>query len=139
MIKILRYFLTIGALITFGCGKARDVMPYASVNITIYPSTPQYYKLNAISGWQYVNGGVNGLIVYRKDVNDFMAYERTSTYQPSKNCICSVDTTNNVVLVDACSGSKFLITDCTSIQGPGGQQLVRYSTTWDGNVLQITN
>ena len=126
-------------MVVFGCGKTKDIMPYVSVNVTIYPSTPQYYKLNSVSGWQYISGGVNGILVYRKDVNEFIAYERTSTYQPSKNCACSVDTSNNVIVVDACSGSKFMITDGTAIQGPGGQQLVRYATTWDGNVLRITN
>ncbi len=121
------------------CSKPSQSIPYVSVNITIYPSTPQYYKLNSVSGWQYVSGGVNGIIVYRKDVNEFIAYERTSTYEPTQNCVCAVDTSNNVVVQDPCSGSKFLLTDGSTIQGPASKYLLRYSTTWDGNVLRIVN
>jgi nitrite reductase/ring-hydroxylating ferredoxin subunit len=139
MIKIIRYFLTICGLAWFSCGKPTDRIPYVAVNITIYPSTPQYFKLNAVSGWQTINGGVNGIVVYRKDVNEFVAYERTSTYQPSKNCKCEVDTSNNIVMIDPCSGSKYLLTDGSVIQGPAGVYLQRYNTTWDGNALQISN
>ncbi len=118
----------------------QELITNVPVNITIFPSNPQYIKLNAINGWQYINGGVSGIIVYRKDLNEFMAYERLSPYLPlSKPCIIKVDQSNNVVIEDSCSGSKFLITDGSVIQGPANQSLKKYATLWDGNTLSITN
>ena len=40
----------------------QDNIPYQTVNMTIYPNDPLYFKLQAVGGWVYVKGGVNGII-----------------------------------------------------------------------------
>src|SRR5688572_32609450 len=57
-------------------------VPYTPVNIVIYPNDPLNFKLQAPGGWMYFSGGVNGIIVYRKTTTEFVALDRTSTYDP---------------------------------------------------------
>lgn len=135
----MRYFLTFCLLCCFACGKNIPRIADVPVNITIYPSTPAYFKLSAIGGWQYLNGGVKGIIVYHKDMNEYVAFERNSPYQPDNGCIIQVDTTNNIICFDPCSNSKFLLTDGSIQQGPATINLKKYATYWDGNALKISN
>lgn len=87
----------------------------------------------------YINGGVKGIIVYKKSTDEFMAFERCSPYQPDQECAVVVDTTNNIIVKDPCSDSRFLLTDGSVQQGPATQGLKKYYTSWDGNALIISN
>jgi nitrite reductase/ring-hydroxylating ferredoxin subunit len=117
-----------------------DYVPNVPVNITIYPSNPQYFRLSTIGGWAYVNGGVRGIVVYRKSINDFSAYDRNCSYQPLNSCsTVDVDSNTNVYSVCPCCSSKFVLTDGSVAQGPAIQPLRQYRTFFDGNALQISN
>lgn len=116
-----------------------DIIKDVPVNLTIYPSTPSYFNLSIVGGWVYIAGGVKGIIVYRKDQNEFVAYERNSPYQPSQGCAVEVDTTNNIICNDPCSTSKFLLTDGSVQQGPAQRNLKMYATSYDGNAVRISN
>ena len=135
--KYLKIILIITVLI--GCKRNQQQIRNVPVNITIYPSTPAYFNLSVPGGWVYINGGVKGIIVYKKSNDEFLAYERCSTYEPENECAVNVDTTNNVILIDPCSNSRFLITDGSVQQGPAFQSLKKYFTSWDGNALYISN
>lgn len=119
----------------------QDNIPYQTVNITIYPNDPLYFKLQAIGGWVYISGGVNGIIVYRKTTNDFVAIERTSTYYPDDADAKVKVQSDNFTLKDTISGSKWQITDGAILSGPATLPLRLYSTLYDNGTgaLRIRN
>lgn len=131
-------------LFTF-CKKKKNVVqdnvPYQTVNITIYPNDPLYFKIQAIGGWMYINGGVNGIIIYRKTQNDFVAIERTSTYLPDNAHAAVKVQSDNFTLKDTISGAKWQITDGAVLAGPATTSLRLYPTQYDNGsgALYIRN
>lgn len=122
----------------------QDNIAYQTVNITMYPNDPLYFKLQTVGGWVYISGGVNGIIVYRKTATnsptDFVALERTSTSLPDDpNARVKVQA-DNFTLKDTISGSKWQIVDGALISGPATQNLRSYNAIFDGNnTLTIRN
>jgi hypothetical protein len=133
------YFFAL-LLFTFAsCKKENQGVPLVAVDIRMYASDPTFMPLNSVGGWTYVNGGYRGILIYRKTLTDFMAYDRACTFNPSdENELIKVDA-SNVLATDAHCGSKFLITDGTVNQGPATLPLKSYVTSFDGNLLHITN
>lgn len=142
-----RFFLlvsvqTIMLLLFFQCKKENNThsnIPNQSVNITIYPSDPQFATTIGVpGGWVYLIGGNKGIIVYRKSNTEFMAYERTCTYDPSSTFKLQV-LSDNVTVIDSACNSKFLILDGSVTQGPAASALKAYACNYDGNALNIYN
>lgn len=140
--KTLNFFFSLLICLFFYCCKKNDTQDYVpNVYVDIYMSAsqPSFSNLNTVTGWAYITGGARGIIVYRKSITDFMAYDRNCAYQSSNSCaIVSVDSTN-LIIEDACCGSKFIITDGSVNKGPATLPLKSYQTTFDGNTLHIFN
>lgn len=122
----------------------QDNIAYQTVNITMYPNDPLYFKLQTVGGWVYIAGGLNGIIVYRKTMTnsptDFIALERTSTALPDNPDAKVKVQTDNFTLKDTISGSKWQIIDGGLISGPAIQNLRLYNAVFDGNnTLTIRN
>jgi len=127
-------------LIFASCKKTQNQsVPYVPVNITIYPSLPQYIKLTTIGGWAYVSGGSKGIIVYRKSNDEFMAYDRHCPYKVEDGCVVAIDSTTNIIVKDKCCNSQFILTDGSVSNGPATTGLLKYATTYNGNALTINN
>lgn len=111
----------------------------------MYPNDPLYsIQLGAVGGWVYINGGVNGIIVYRKTTtnssSDFVALERTSTYLPENSYASVKVQADRFTLKDTISGSKWQIFDGAVMSGPATQSLRLYTAVFDGiNTLTIRN
>ena len=123
----------------------QDNIAYQTVNVTIYPNDPFYFKLQTAGGWVYYdNAGINGLIIYRKTTtnssSDFVALERTSTTLPDDpNAKVKVQA-DNFTLKDTISGSKWQIIDGAVLTAPATQGLRLYNAVFDGiNTLTIRN
>lgn len=121
----------------------QDNIAYQTVNITMYPNDPLYFKLQTAGGWVYINGGVNGIIVYRKTTTntpvDFVAIERTSTALPNDPDARVKVQADNFTLKDTISGAKWQIFDGGIISG-SSQNLRLYNAVFDGNnTLTIRN
>ena len=143
-ILILLVFINIFSSCKKKSQTVQDNIAYQTVNITLYPNDPLYFKLQMAGGWVYINGGVNGIIVYRKTTtnspNDFIAIERTSTALPDDpNAKVKVQS-DNFTLKDTISGSTWQIFDGGLIAGPATQNLRQYNAIFDGiNTLTIRN
>ncbi len=114
-------------------------VPNVPVNITIYPNDPSHFQLQSVGGWVYEQGGVNGIIIYKKSQQEFIVLERTSSYlttNPNAKAIVQID---NFTLKDTVSKSKWQIIDGTVIGAPATWPLRLYRTSYDGNVLKIFN
>jgi nitrite reductase/ring-hydroxylating ferredoxin subunit len=125
-------------LLHLGCENEVYDFPQVDVNLNLYINNPEFFNIEAPGGWIYLNGGVAGILLYRKNLDEFIAYDRASTYNPVVDCGITVDL-DNIILEDPCSDSQFLITDGSVIQGPASQALKRYNTNLYGNNLSIYN
>ena len=138
-----RQVFIICSLITtlfFTCKKdGESGRPSTYVDFSINTSNPAYSNLNAIGGWIYDTHGVRGIIIYRKSITDFMAYERNCTYQPSNACAKVQVQSSGITAIDSCCGSKFLMVDGSVYGPPATIQLTRYQTEFDGTTLHIFN
>ena len=146
--KISILFLFMMAFVFSFCKKknqtVQDNIAYQTVNVTLYPNDPSYFKLQTAGGWVYYdNAGVNGLIIYRKTATnaptDFVAIERTSTVLPNDpNAKVKVQS-DSFTLKDTISDAKWQIFDGGIISG-ASQNLRLYNAVFDGiNTLTIRN
>ena len=125
-------------LLHLGCENEVYDFPQVDVNLNLYINNPEFFNIEAPGGWIYLNGGVAGILLYRKNLDEFIAYDRANTYNPVVDCGITADL-DNIILEDPCSDSQFLITDGSVIQGPASQALKRYNTNLYGNNLSIYN
>lgn len=114
-------------------------VPSVPVNLTIYPNDPLNFDIQAIGGWMYFTGGVNGIVIYRKSEQEFVALERTSTKNPSDAKSRVLVLNDNFTLHDTISDSKWRLLDGAVIQGPAEWPLRTYRTSYDGNLLKVIN
>ena len=69
-------------ILLLGCREFDDNFPQVDVNINLYLDNPSNINLQAIGNYIYLNGGVGGILVYRKSLDEFIAYDRASPYNP---------------------------------------------------------
>lgn len=135
-VKLLIILLLIIPLSSCKKDKQTPVIPYVYVNLQLYPNNLDYIP---VSGSVYVTGGYRGLIVYRMNTDEFLAYERCCPYDPDKDCARVQVEKSGITAVDSCCGSRYILTDGSPIQGPSGYSLQQYRTSYDGNQLRIFN
>ena len=122
------------------CGKeSNSVIPQVPVNIRIHTTDPLFINLAVPGGVEMVTGGSNGIIIYRRSNDEFMAFDRHCTYQVDDYCQINLDSTSFTSATDTCCGSRFLIIDGSVQEGPAARPLQQYQTSFDGTVLQIFN
>lgn len=119
-------------------------LPFVEVNIQIFPNSTQYYELNSLGGFVYLTANFpsRGIIVYRLNQTDFMAFERTCPHDPDAccegtECARLVVDENRLFISDPCCGSVYLILDGSNESGPSQYNLKQYHTSYDGYTLHI--
>lgn len=123
-----------------GCKKKKNtVIPYIPVNIYIYPSDPNFNKINTPGGWVYLNGGSRGIIVYRRSNEEFVAYDRHCTYDTENTCGQVEVTSTQITAIDSCCMSEFVLTDGSVVKSPATNPLQAYQVSYNGNELHIFN
>lgn len=134
-------FLTI-ATVVISCKKStqQNRAPLVPVDRYVNISLPQYQSLNVAGGWAYTSGGIKGIIIYRRGINEFVAFDRNCTYNDANSCgYASVDSSNVLIKCD-CDGSVYNIFDGSVSQGPATLPLRQYNASFDGNnIVRIFN
>ncbi len=127
--------------VLYACKKNDDAIPNVAVNEYIDLNLPSYSGLNAVNNWIYYPAGARGLIIFRKSTVEFLAYERTCTFDPNTTgSIVTIDSTGYTAKDNIC-GSKFSIFDGSIINGPAARPLKQYKTEYQisNNRLHIYN
>jgi nitrite reductase/ring-hydroxylating ferredoxin subunit len=114
-------------------------VPPVSLDFTININLPEYYRLQVVGGWEYLTGGSQGLIVYRKTQDEFVALDRHCPYQPENLCRVFVDESQVIARDTACCESAFLLMDGMPTDGPSSFPLTSYHTIFNGTTLRIYN
>ena len=121
------------------CNKNEDKLPYATINYSFYLSDPAFFKLNSIEGSAFIeNEGINGVLVYRKSLEEIVAYDGNCTYKPEDRCGVQL-VENEQSAKDSCCGSVFQLFDGNPISGPASLPLYDYRVLIDNDRVIIIN
>ena len=101
-------------------------------------SAPEYQSLAVNGGIKEINSiGVRGVIIYRRDAETYLAFERNCSYHPNDACATVNVHSSNLYMVDPCCNSAFSFTDGSPTGGVAWRPLRRYTTNLAGTLLTI--
>ncbi|GGG95308.1 hypothetical protein GCM10011416_11020 [Polaribacter pacificus] len=138
--KIILSLLFLTALIS--CTKSsieNDLLPNITVNETVNLNLPKFINLQVPGGSAYISGGVNGIVIYKLNNNEFKAFDRACPHLPVSSCTQMV-IKNTIKLVCPCDDSEFNILNGS----PLTEGITHYAreylvTVFNANTLRITN
>lgn len=140
----LRFILFLAlAVFTMGaCNKSNShPVPNIPFDFTIDITLPSYSSLMGVGGFTYVTGGSRGIIIYRRSIDEFIAFDRHSPQDPEGTCALPLypDNDNFLILIDSCSTATFSLYDGSAISN-SEFGLRQYQTVFNGsNILRIYN
>jgi hypothetical protein len=130
------------SLLFIACNKnKRNPVPSIPFDITIDINLPSYNALISVGTYAYVNGGSRGIIVYRRSIDEFIAFDRHSPADPEGTCFLPLvpDQNNFLVLKDTCNNATFSLYDGSPMTN-SEYGLRQYATQFNGsNLLRIYN
>lgn len=135
--KKLTYILIINVLISSCENKKcyiQDVYVNELIDLNLQPEL-------AIEGSSiFVNGGVEGIIIYHGNGDNYKVYDRNCSYEPCLSC-AQIDSVSSGIAYCSCCPSAFLISNTgESINSPALLPLKSYNWTLDANnILRIFN
>ena len=115
-----------------------ELIPYVTVNIPLL----LYADLAdmGVGETKLIQGGVNGIVLYREADLEFYAYDRTCTLFPEHNEAVVEDSTFfGVFECPECKSTYLLMNGAAPNSGPARYPLVQYRTSLQGDVLFISN
>jgi hypothetical protein len=137
--KKFNYILIISILI-FSCNSKNDFIQNVYVNEEIPLNLPEYSEILTPGNSIFVEGGVEGIIIYHGVGEDYKVYDRNCSYEPSLAC-SHIDSVNSGIAYCGCCTSAFLINNTGEpINAPALLPLKAYKWSLDNNnVLRIFN
>ncbi len=90
--------------------------------------------------FKLIDGGVNGIIIYRGVDDEFYAYDRTCTLWPEHNeQVAEDDVWGGVFTCPECESRYQLLNGAEPLNGPATFGLKQYYTVIDGSLLHVYN
>lgn len=111
-------------------------IPFEDVVINL--SLPEYFVLQSTGGFKYIDSGVKGIILYRKDDQTIYAFERNCTFEPNEACATVEVDPTGIQMSDPCCGTTFNL-DGVPVYGPARRELRQYYTEFTGSMLVVTD
>jgi hypothetical protein len=140
--KIVLFLVISIILVSASCNKnGTNPVPNIPFDITIDINLPSYSNLSGVGGWAYVNGGSRGIIVYRRAIDEFIAFDRHSPADPEGTCFLPLfpDNENFLQLNDTCNNATFSLYDGSPITN-SQFGLRQYRTVFNGtDLLRVYN
>ena len=120
-------------------GPSDAPIPYqAFSDIIINLTLPAYASLNANGGYKTIDGGMRGIIIYRKDATTYLAFERNCSFHPNDACATVEVHSSGLYMVDSCCSSTFSF-EGVPTGGSAWRPLQQYQTSLDVNTLTISD
>lgn len=122
-------------ILLVACNKnSTQPVPNIPFDITIDINLPSYNALIGVGGWAYVSGGSRGIIVYRRAIDEFIAFDRHSPADPEGSCPQPLypDPDNFLTLLDSCNSASFSLYDGSAISN-SEYGLRQYQTQFNGS------
>lgn len=141
------------ALLLFSCSNEKnDVIPDVYIDFYISLNDPEFFNLNAIgnsviityqtNNMGYLSAGFdsNGIIIYRADLNQFYAYDRTCPHDYAVNGSSKKVNVDGIFAVCPHCGTTYALPAGGSpASGPGRYPLKNYKTSFNGTVVHVWN
>lgn len=130
-------------MVAWSCEKNRNRdFPIVDVREFLVLNNPSNDALRSVGGVVTHPGGLRGLIVYRRfinqDRNDFAAYDRACPTHFEQECGVLEISDDGIFAICPCENEKYLLFDGSP--GDGAEvSLVPYSTTFDGATIVVSN
>jgi nitrite reductase/ring-hydroxylating ferredoxin subunit len=125
----------------FSCEKnnSNDILPNIDVNVVLDLNLPEYVELKTPSNWDYVNGGLQGIIVLNTG-NGNPHYKAFELACPNNDCTTPMNFDGSFKLKCPCDNSEYSIIE-GSPQTAGNAHFAReYKVNQvNENTLIITN
>ena len=139
-------FIVLQLLILNSCKKVdidrNPYLSYVNFNFSLNLNLPAYDNLRyAGGGLEIIQGGINGLLVFNLNGNDFLAWEATCPNHPIRDC--SDLSITGVLAECACEGFEYslatgqLLNPKEETKNP--YPMLFYNVRRSGNTLQISN
>ncbi len=136
-IKIL-FFIVPLVILSTKCDTGGYRIPY--VRVDRHLNIIAELKNPALNSSTLVDGGVNGLIVYREDYGRFHVYDRTCTLYPEHNVAVEADTSFvDVFTCPECKSKYLLLLGADPFEGPATFPLHEYYSVVEGDLLHVYN
>lgn len=137
--KTYNYLLIISILFC-NCSNQNDYIQDIYVNEFIDLSLPIYSDITTPGNSIFIEGGVEGIIIYRGFGQDYKVYDRNCSYEPSLTC-SYIDSINSGIAYCGCCTSAFLISNTGEpINAPALLPLKEYNWSLNSsNILHIFN
>lgn len=140
--RVLKVFRT-GAvvLLVFTCtpDESDDAIPYQEFpDIVLNLSLPQNFNLRTVGNFKYIDGGVRGIIVYKRSNDTWLAFERNCSFQPNDACATVEVDPTGFQMFDPCCSSVFTF-DGNPSSGIAWRPLRQYLVRTSVNEITITD
>ena len=140
--KFVLFLVITTILLASSCNKIGvNPVPNIPCDSTIDITLPSYSNLTGVGGWAYVNGGSRGIVVYRRAIDEFVAFDRHSPVDPEGTCFLPLypDSDNFLQLNDTCNNATFSLYDGSPVSN-SQFGLRQYRTVFNGtDLLRIYN
>lgn len=138
--NIFIFFISFFLLTIIPCCKKEERIPVVPVYFYINLDGATSGNIKVPGNYLYIDGeGYGGIVLYCAYIDEYIAYDRNCTYNPSnEKAILDVDSTKSFLECRDC-GSKFRIQDGIPSEGPAKYSLIRYSTSLNNSILTIYN
>ena len=121
------------------CNTKDDYIQEVYVNINIDLNLPEYSDLQVSGNSIFIEGGVEGIIIYHGVGNDYKVYDRNCSYEPSLSC-SQIDSVDAGIAYCGCCTSAFLLSNNASVlNSPALLPLKKYYWTLTGSQMHISN
>ena len=141
MKRVILILLTIVTL-TNCIKQENNTVPSIPFDVVIDINLPSYNSLAGVGGWCYIDGyGSRGLIIYRRSIDEFVAFDRHSPVDLEGSCFLPLfpESDNFLILRDTCNNATFSLYDGSPVSN-ANIGLRQYQTLYDGlNNLRIRN
>ena len=111
--------------------------PFDIININL--NLPAYIQLKTDGRSMAIDGGIRGIVVYRKDASTYLAYERNCSYQPNSACATVDIDVSTLYMLCSCCSSTFDLATGLPTSGAAWRPLRQYETSLNGTTLTITD
>ena len=133
------FIIIIFSLIFLSCNSKDDFIENVYVNEIIDLSLPQNSNIINNGSHIFIEGGIEGIIIYHSIGNEYKVYDRNCSYEPSLNC-ASIDSVNSGIAFCGCCPSAFSIfSSGEAINAPALLPLKQYNWSLENSIMRIYN
>jgi hypothetical protein len=132
-------YILIALFFFSNCNTKDEYIQEVYVNINIDLSFEEYSDLQVSGNSIFIEGGVEGIIIYHGVGNDYKVYDRNCSYEPSLSC-SQIDSVDAGIAYCGCCTSAFLLSnDASVLNSPALLPLKKYYWTLSGSQMHISN